>query len=49
VRVIASGDPNSIREFYEFVHNKDIRMLQQKSRPDYAVAELKDNEGPGID
>jgi acylphosphatase len=48
VRVIASGDTDSIREFYEFVENKDIRLLQHKL-PDYTVGELKDYEGPGID
>ena len=48
VRVIASGDVDSIREFYESVRNADIRMLQDKVQ-DYTAGELKDYDGPGID
>jgi acylphosphatase len=49
VRVIASGDIDSIKEFYEFVQSTDIRMLQQHDNTDYTLGELEDYAGPGID
>ena len=49
VRVIASGESESIQEFYEFTKKNDLRILQNKSMADYTFTEIKDYDGPDID
>jgi acylphosphatase len=49
VRVIASGESESIQEFYEFSKTNDLRILQNKSTPEYTFTEIKDYDGPDID